>query len=104
MSDSVNASSASKPDDHIFPFLWMRGESEEVMRVRLNGVLVGSAIQPLYRLPIGGTLKEGINELEIEVATTPERDQLNYPGSPFVMKHSPMEPTGLFGRICIMWP
>ena len=83
--------------------LWC-GQVFEVMRVRLNGVLVGTAIQPPYRLPVGAALKEGVNTLEIEVATTPERDQLNYPASPFVMKHSPMEPTGLFGRICIVRP
>lgn len=73
----------------------------EVMRVRINGEDAGTVIQPPYILSIGKYLKAGYNEIEIEVATTPARDQLNYPKPPLVLKYTALEPTGMFGRVGI---
>ena len=44
------------------------GELHEVARVRLNGVDLGSAWMPPYRVDLGDALKPGRNELRIEVA------------------------------------
>jgi hypothetical protein len=33
------------------------------------------------------------------VATTPAREQMNYPQPPFDFSHSALEPTGMYGNI-----
>lgn len=73
----------------------------EVMRVSVNGEHAGYRLTPPYQLEIGRCLKPGKNEIVIEVATTPARDQLNYPMPPFDFSHEPLEPTGMFGDISL---
>lgn len=73
----------------------------EVMRLTVNGTEAGICIRPPYQMEIGSLLKKGTNEIRLEVATTPARDQLNYPEPPFVMSHVPMEPTGMFGEVVL---
>lgn len=71
----------------------------EVMTLWVNEVKVGICIRPPYQMEIGHLLKEGENTIRVEVATTPARDQMNYPTPPFVMSHVAMEPTGMFGEV-----
>lgn len=73
----------------------------EVMTVYVNGENAGMCIRPPYQLEISDYLTVGKNEITIEVATTPDRDQMNYPAPPFVMSHAVKEPTGMFGNIKI---
>lgn len=73
----------------------------EVMRVWINGKLVGTKLTPDYRIFIGEELQAGENEIVVEVASTPARDQLNYPMPPFDFSHEALEPTGMFGRITL---
>ena len=71
----------------------------EVMRVSVNGQEAGCVIRPPYRLEIGSLLRPGTNHIVIDVATTPHRDQANYPPLPFVIKYAVAEPTGLCGTV-----
>lgn len=71
----------------------------EVMRVTVNGTPAGDCLTPPYQLEIGRYLHEGENTLVIEVATTPARDQMNYPMPPFDFSHEALEPTGMFGSV-----
>lgn len=73
----------------------------EVMKLWVNGREAGICIRPPYRFDISSLLKEGKNTIRAEVATTPARDQLNYPAPPFVMAHVPFEPTGMFGEVLL---
>lgn len=74
----------------------------EVMTLWVNEVKAGICIRPPYQMEIGHLLKEGENAICVEVATTPARDQLNYPEPPFVMSHTAMEPTGIVGEVELM--
>ena len=69
------------------------------MTLWVNEVKAGICIRPPYQMEIGHLLKEGENTIRVEVATTPARDQMNYPAPPFVMSHVAMEPTGMFGEV-----
>ncbi len=71
------------------------GHVYEMMKVTVNGQQAGIRLAPPYQLPVGAYLKAGENTLQIEVATTPARDQLNYPQPPFDFSHEAMEPTGM---------
>lgn len=71
----------------------------EVMRVWINGVEAGFRLFPPYQISIGSYLNVGDNEIIIEVATTPAREQMNYPQPPFDFSHSALEPTGMYGNI-----
>lgn len=73
----------------------------EVMKVVINGEQAEVCLTPPYQVEIGQYLKTGKNEILIEVATTPARDQLNYPKPPFDFTHEAMEPTGMFGNIVL---
>lgn len=71
----------------------------EVMKVTVNGETAGIRLAPPYQLEVDHYLKCGENQIVIEVATTPARDQLNYPMPPFDFSHEALEPTGMFGKI-----
>lgn len=71
----------------------------DVMKVLVNGEEAGICIQAPFRMDISKYLKAGKNEIAVEVATTPDRDQANYPAPPFVMSHVVKEPTGMFGKV-----
>ena len=73
------------------------GEVYEVMRVRVNGADMGMVLQAPYEIAIGSMLFEGENEILVEVATTPDREQELYPKPPFTMKYEAHEPTGIAG-------
>jgi len=71
----------------------------EVMRVSINGKVIGTRLTPPYQLDISCGLKEGENEILVEVANAPARDQLNFPMPPFDFSHEPLEPSGMSGKI-----
>jgi hypothetical protein len=48
-------------------------------------------------------LQAGRNVIEVEVATTPARDQLNYPQPPFDFSYEALEPTGMFGKVTLYY-
>lgn len=71
----------------------------EVMKVTVNGETAGIRLAPPYQLEVDHYLKCGENQIVIEVATTPARDQMNYPMPAFDFSHEALEPTGMFGKI-----
>ncbi len=74
----------------------------KVMSVYVNGKKAGFRIAPPYQLPIGEYLEAGENTITVEVATTPARDQLNFPQPPFDFQYDPIDATGMFGKISIL--
>ncbi len=71
----------------------------ESVTVYVNDKKVADIITPPYAVEIGKFVDLGVNKLVIEVATTLERDQMNYPQHPFVFIHDTMEPTGMYGTV-----
>lgn len=81
-------------------------EAEQVyesLSVKVNGTEAGFRLTPPYALELKDCLKAGENVLEVEVATTPARDQLNYPMPPFDFTREALEPTGMFGAVTLRW-
>lgn len=71
----------------------------DVLRVFVNGKEAGVKLTPPYIILFEGLLREGNNEVVCEVATTPARDQRNYPSPPFDFNHEVTDPTGMFGKV-----
>ena len=71
----------------------------DVMRLFVNGREAGCCLTPPWQIEISTLLKNGTNKLRVEVATTPVRDQFNYPSPPFDFQIDPIEPTGMFGGV-----
>lgn len=90
---------SEKPDKAVMDFEYVY----EVMTLWVNGEKAGTCIRPPYQLEIGHLLRIGENQICIEVATTPARDLLNYSAPPFIMSHVPMEPTGMFGEVVLIY-
>ena len=78
------------------------GHVYEMMKVTVNGQQAGNpAGAAVSASGQGEYLNAGENTPQIEVATTPARDQLNYPQPPFDFSHEAMEPTGMFGEVVL---
>lgn len=75
----------------------------EVMKVLVNGQETGVRIFPPYQIEISKGLKEGRNTIVVEVATTPAREMLDIPQPPFDFSHEPLEPSGMFGKIELLF-
>ena len=89
-------------EDHQLKEAYLKAEHVyEMMKVTVNGQQAGIRLMPPYQVSIGEYLKAGENTLQIEVATTPARDQMNYSQPPFDFSHEAMEPTGMFGKISL---
>ncbi len=73
----------------------------EVMSVFVNGKEAGYRLNPPYQVELTGCMQEGINEIVIEVATTPAREQITLPQPPFDFSYEPIEATGMFGEIAL---
>lgn len=73
----------------------------EAVTIWINGEKAGMEIAPPYEFEISRYVKEGKNQIRVEVATTLDRDQLNYPAKPFDFYHEVMEPTGMFGKVTL---
>jgi hypothetical protein len=85
------------------------GKVAVMAKVKINGKYVGGVWTPPYRLNISNILKEGSNEIEVEVVNTwlnriagdcqlpPEERRLNY-----IPRQAPqLQPSGLLGPVCI---
>ena len=70
------------------------GEVYETAAVRVNGTLAGVRIAPPYQFELTGLLRDGTNELEIEVVNTLVNRQRD-----FMSMTMPMEPSGLIGPV-----
>ena len=73
----------------------------EVGRILVNGEEAGFRLCPPYRFMLKG-LKEGENEITIEVANTPLRDVLNFDQGMFGYEKGFYEPSGMFGKISLI--
>ena len=73
----------------------------EVMKVVANGKEVGKCVRPPYQINLTDYLQSGKNEIIIEVASTPAREQLKVARPPFDFNHETLEPTGMYGEIKI---
>ena len=78
---------------------WFTAEQVfETLHLTVNGVEAETRFAPPYAVEITGCLIPGRNVIIAEVATTPARDQMNYPQPPFDFCHEALEPTGMFGK------
>lgn len=76
----------------------------DVMRLSVNGKDAGCCLTPPWQIEVSGLVQTGVNTLRVEVATTPARDQQNYPSPPFDFSIEPVEPTGMFGIVELRKP
>ncbi len=74
----------------------------EVMKITVNGQEAGVRLTPPYQTELTGFLKTGENEICVEVATTPAREQQELPQPPFDFTYEPTEATGMFGKITLL--
>ena len=71
----------------------------DVLHLTVNGEDAGVCLTQPWALEIAQHLRPGENRITVEVASTPARDQLNFPQPPFDFYHEALEPTGMFGTI-----
>lgn len=70
----------------------------------INGRPAGMAIAPPYRIPIGGLVRQGVNAVRIELATTPDREVRALPDdNPFAAIFPPhaLGPLGIVGTVAV---
>ncbi len=75
----------------------------EVCKMEVNDVSAGVCLTPPYQFDLTGLLGGGENKIVVEVATTPARDQVNYPMAPFDFTYETVEATGMFGDVVLMY-
>lgn len=73
-------------------------DAYEGVEVFVNGKSLGIQVVPVYRYDLGDAVKNGDNEVVIEVATTLERENANRP-SPWGMPPEPTASSGITGMI-----
>ena len=86
--------------DAALPALLDLGDAYEIVEVTLNGNALGARICPPYRFEVTGLLREGTNELQIDVTNTLAKawgDQ-----NPFD-RSMPQEPSGLVGPVRLLF-
>ena len=76
---------------------------EDVCRMEVNGRPVGILLTPPYQFDLKDALKRGSNRLVVEVATTPARDQANYPAAPFDFSYEAVAATGMYGKVQLLY-
>ena len=79
-------------------------KAAEGVEVFVNGVSAGIQIAAPYRYDLSSLVKEGENELRIEVATTLEREMSQHPDPMMAMmgvKSVPTSESGITGMVCI---
>lgn len=86
------------------------GDFANLAEVRLNGQSLGVLWTKPYRLPVSGTLKNGTNEVEIDIVNTwhnrligdhalPEEQRTTWTTAPFRLDGRPLLRAGLFGPV-----
>lgn len=95
------------------PNYWIDlGDFASVAELRLNGQALGVLWTKPYKLPLGGALKNGTNQLEIDVVNTwnnrligdhalPEEQRIAWTTAPYRLDGRPLLPAGLFGPVSI---
>lgn len=73
----------------------------ECMEVSVNGAAAGTKICPPYDVDITDALTDGENEIRVRVVNTLLRDANTKPGI-FGPDRAVMEPSGMFGTICLV--
>ena len=86
----------SKPQKAVFSAEYVY----ECMGITVNGTKLPDILTPPYVSDMTGALKNGANEIEIRVASTPLRDANTKPGI-FGKERTILEPTGMFGEVKI---
>ena len=81
-------------------------DAYEGVEVFVNGVSAGIQVVPTYRFDIATLLKEGDNEIRIEVATTLERYAAKNIPNPYAAMMGgvpdPTVPSGINGRVSLI--
>ena len=83
-------------------FVLVIDNAAEGVEVFVNGVSAGIQIVPVFRYDLSGLVKDGENELVIEVATTLERQCYNPKG--FIRKLASRKPScgsGITGKVAL---
>ena len=76
-------------------------DAYEGVEVFLNGESLGLQVVPVFRYDLTGHLKDGVNELRIEVATTLERERSVDP-DPYHRKPAPTARSGIAGTVRVV--
>jgi hypothetical protein len=71
----------------------------DVMQLWVNGTALERKIAEPFVYDITEAVKEGDNQIRVEVATTLEREQVKYPAPPFTFGYESKLPTGMYGEI-----
>lgn len=76
-------------------------DAYEGVEVFVNGASAGVQVVPTYRFDISGLVKEGDNEIVIEVSTTLERERAakNQTMAEKLMRNKVLAPTGITGAV-----
>ncbi len=77
--------------------------ANEVVDLYVNDEMVGTEIHVPYRFDLSNFVKEGENQMRIEVATTLEREMLNVPDMFGMPKPEPTEGSGITGVVTLYW-
>jgi hypothetical protein len=75
----------------------------ETMDLWINDEYIGFCLTPPYRYEVNRYLRPGKNLIRIEVSTTLDRDQANYPPSPVKLSYEAQEATGMYGKVRILY-
>ncbi|MBP3218569.1 MAG: hypothetical protein J6M46_09370 [Lachnospiraceae bacterium] len=81
-------------------------DAYEGVEVFVNGESLGIQVVPGYRYELAPYLKEGANEIRIEVATTLEREAWDFPSRfamPGMEKPPVTTPSGINGKVCLQF-
>ena len=76
-------------------------DAYEGVEVFLNGESLGLQVVPVYRYDLTGHLRNGVNDLRIEVATTLERERSVDP-DPYRRRPAPTALSGITGKVRIV--
>ena len=85
-------------DDEVQDAVLDLSDAFETAEVRINGKTAGVKICPPYRYNISGFLRQGDNELHVEVTNTLVREQRDK-----FSRCIPLEPSGLIGPVQIFY-
>ena len=79
-------------------------DAYEGVEVFVNGISAGVQVAPTYRVGVSGMVKQGVNEIVIEVSTTLERERAaarNRTTAEKLMQNKVPAPTGITGEVKI---
>ncbi len=82
--------------------------------VMINGIDCGTIWAKPYKLDISKAIKQGVNNIEIKVASTwhnrligdqllPESERITWTTAPFILEGRPLLPAGIEGSVKIVW-